>query len=289
MDISGYSAHILVNGRKVKEYRHNGLTFVEAKDGTEFAIEVKNHRSGRVLAIVSVDGLDIVDGKVATAKSRGYIVSGNNADTFNGWRKSKEQVSNFKFTTGKNSYSTEKGKGASNGIIGIKLIAEKFTPPILHWQLAAQIEPDDYYNSFPKKFPNYPKPYWGPTLSDGGTGVLGHNDYFRCASGGTSMRAHNGSPTSDVVSSAMYCAVSSQEEAPAKFDMGTTWGALRNDRVQETEFEYGNEIGNFEFYYASREALQAMGVPLINVREVPALPKAFEGEGFAQPPKNWRP
>ncbi len=274
MDIHGYSAHILVNGRKVKEYRHNGLTFIEAKNGTEFAIEVKNHQSNRVLAIVSVDGIDVIDGKPANNKSRGYIVSGSDAQTFHGWRKSDTEVANFQFTPSGNSYATEKGKGQNNGVIAVKLIAEKIVH-IMAQEVPWKFPDSSSSPSFPSSptFPFHPRPYW-----NGISGAKG------ITYGGSVLRS------SEPVAQAMFCStsLSSDVEEKASFDMGTTWGSKREDRVKTTEFIYGNELGTFEFYYASREALKAMGVPLINERQIPSLPKAFEGSTYAQPPKNWR-
>ena len=136
MDTYGCSAHVLVNGRKVKEYRHNGLTFVEAKDGTEFSIEIKNHSQARVLAIVSVDGLDVIKGQTATAKSPGFIINAYSSEIVKGWQKSDTDAAAFKFTHKENSYASDKGVGENNGVIAVKFIAEKLqqyppTPTII--------------------------------------------------------------------------------------------------------------------------------------------------------------
>lgn len=302
MDIHGYSAHILVNGRKVKEYRHNGLTFIEAKEGTEFAIEVKNHQHSRVLAILSVDGIDVIDGKPATEKSRGYVVNGNNAGTYSGFRKSDTEVGAFQFVTGEKSYATEKGKGKNNGIIAIKLIAEKVSFAISNAFIPDPDVPNKWikpsYPIFPKQpkyptFPSFPRPYWEDTLlRDAGTGQADYPTY----GGGTHSSAEPRVKTSSALrgrgmsagatmQAANYCAV--VEPTEGSFDMGTTWGSKKVEAVTTTEFEYGNEIGTLEFYYASRESLKAMGVPLITERLIP-LPQAFEGAKYAQPPKDWR-
>ncbi len=259
MDIHGYSAHILVNGRKVKEYRHDGLTFIEAKNGTEFAVEVKNHLSNRVLAIVSIDGLDVIDGKQATEKSRGYIVNGNNADTFKGWRKSDTEVGAFRFVTSDKSYATEiKGERSSNGVIAIKLLAEKYKHDKVQVSNGCHRPRLIYANQ---------RLYVGPSASASSSTSYSTNAVAVAVGNGT---------------------ITDFAEAEGKFDMGTGWGTKLNDSVTTTEFEYGNEIDTLEFYYASREALLAMGIPLVTPRQVPNLPKAFEGAGYAQPPKNWR-
>jgi hypothetical protein len=70
----------------------------------------------------------------------------------------------------------------------------------------------------------------------------------------------------------------------ANFDMGTTWGNKYQDKVTTTEFERGSHVGDIEIFYASRNALKSMGVPLINEKYV-SFPKGFAD--FATPPKNW--
>ena len=291
MDIKGYSAHVLVNGRKVKEYRHNGLTFIEAKDGTEFSIEVKNHATGRVLSVVSVDGLDILEGKPATKDSGGYIVKGGAAETFSGWRKSDTEVGAFKFTAKEKSYATEKGKGENNGIIAIKLFAERIKP-IRYTLPKARPQP---FPKWPDRLPTRPEPYWlGDPIS--GQPVVGGyveptytGGVLRArglSAGGTSLKSASLAPQS-VNYSAVVGEVQDSMEAPS-FDMGTTWGDSKVEKVVTTTFERGAELGTFEFYYASREALQAMGISLVTYKEV-SLPQAFPTtSNYALPPKGWK-
>jgi len=299
MDIHGYSAHILVNGRKVKEYRHKGLTFIEAKDGTEFTVEVKNHTGQRILAIVSVDGLDIIDGKSATSKSRGYIINPHSADTFSGWRRSKEQVASFKFTTKEKSYATEKGEGQNNGVIAIRLIAEKLKPFIPQFVAPA---PEPY------QWPSQPRtPFLPPSFGDhvisgtsaptlGGGTTTSNRPRTRVTYSANGLFAGPATrgvqPAQAETFNYSVQSTSLNEEsvavAGASFDMGTGWGTAKEEKVVETEFEYGVELGTLEFFYASRDALKAMGIPLVTQREVPALPRGFKDAPYAQPPKDWR-
>lgn len=261
MDIYGYSAHVLVNGRKVKEYTHNGLTYIEAKEGTEFSIEVKNHHYGRVVAIISVDGIDVVDGKPATSKSRGYILNGTSAETIRGYRRSQDEIAAFKFTNAQGSYAADKGAGQNNGIIAVKFVGE------------AIAYAGHSYKSIiaPPSYPKFGDSTYGGTLRrlslDNGPQNTSIN---YCAAVGESASA----------------SMSTSASAPAaSFDMGTTWGSVREDKTTEVPFKYGAELGTIEFYYASRESLNAMGIPLVSQK---ALPQAFADSKYAQPPSNWR-
>ena len=260
MDIYGYSASVLINGRKAREYVHNGLTFIEAREGTEFSIEVKNHSTGRILAIVSIDGLDIIEGKPATADSRGYIIAGNHADTFNGWRTSDTEVGAFKFTSSDKSYATSKGVGQNNGVIAIKLFAEKHETP----------------------------QYITKSLGGNMGGFLGNNAPITGYAGGTLRSRGLSADYSATACSATAYSVSLDNSTPvavASFDMGTTWGSKKEEKVVTKDFKKGSEITTFNFYYASREALIAMGVPLTNSKSV-SLPQGFSS--YATPPANWR-
>lgn len=272
MDIFGYSAHVLVNGRKVKEYRHNGLTYIEAKEGTEFSIEVKNHAGQRVLAVVSIDGLDIIEGKPATVDSRGYIVSPYNADTFTGWRKSDTEVGAFQFTQKEKSYATEKGGGQNNGIIAIKLFAEKYTAPVYR-HLGGMLGSPAY------KSPDFT----GCMPMTRGRVTYSTNSVFTGPDAGSTVVA---SSCHDSLGGSKGVSFSEETQAVADFDMGTTWGSKKEDKVKTVEFERGQELTTFEFYYASREALLALGIPLVNQRAI-SLPQGF-ANSYAQPPKNWK-
>lgn len=268
MDTMGHSAHILVNGRKIKEYRHNGHTFIEAKNGTEFAIEVKNHTGQRVLAIISVDGLDIIDGKVATNKSRGYIVDGNSSQILKGWRKSDTEVGAFKFVHKDKGYATEMGEGQNSGVIAVKFIAEQYKPTLTT------------FPSFPYKRMFEKTLYEGPetyTLDNSG---CASSVSYRAKGGQSNLRSCNLCQTT---TDSLKYGIASEDN----FDMGTTWGSKQYEAVKTVDFEYGNEIATLEFFYASRSSLKAMGVPLINEKVIPNLPQAFKSS-YAQPPKNWK-
>jgi hypothetical protein len=68
--------------------------------------------------------------------------------------------------------------------------------------------------------------------------------------------------------------------------MGSTWGQKVESKVVETEFERGSLTFSLDIYYASRQALIDMGVP-INVGPQVSFPQSFPGK-YATPPPNWR-
>ena len=140
-----YDINVLVNGNRCKQYLHNGRTFIEAKEGSEYVVEIKNNSWEKILAVVSVDGLNVVDGEPADDNGTGYILDKYSSQKLYGFQYSKEKVAAFKFgafgavkldpatgkpeidpSTGKEiplGYAASKGDGAEKnaGVIGVRI------------------------------------------------------------------------------------------------------------------------------------------------------------------------
>ena len=113
--------NILVNGHSVAKYYKDGKTYIEAKDGSEYEIQIKNNYFNRVLAVASVDGLNVLTGKLASTEDGGYVINPYNSYKIKGFRYSDEKVGAFKFTSKKNSYAEEKQVSENCGIIGVRI------------------------------------------------------------------------------------------------------------------------------------------------------------------------
>ena len=99
-----FELFILVNGKKVREYYHDGKIFIEGKKGSEFTLKFKNNSYQRVLFVPSIDGLSVIDGKEASKNSGGYIVDALRSIEIKGWRTSLDDVASFIFDEKTNSY-----------------------------------------------------------------------------------------------------------------------------------------------------------------------------------------
>jgi len=103
-------------------YDEDGNKWIEAHDGTEFVIEVKNNTIYTILASVTVDGLSVINGKPITLKGNkvGYVLDSKNNLKIEGWRTSLQTIRKFKFTFNKKeSYSHKLGADEKNiGVIG---------------------------------------------------------------------------------------------------------------------------------------------------------------------------
>lgn len=115
----------LGNGKELKEYYHEGNHFIEGRKKSSFEIVVRNSSPGKIKAIVSVDGLSVIDGKPAGSQSQGYVVEGYGETVIKGWRTSDTSVNEFYFSGVGKSYSSRVGEGNANvGVIGAMIFNE---------------------------------------------------------------------------------------------------------------------------------------------------------------------
>jgi hypothetical protein len=291
---NSFDINVLVNGNRCKFYHHDGKTFIEAKHGSEYELEIKNNTWRRVLCLSSVDGLSVLNGTPATDSDPGYVIPAYSPLRIKGFRYSNDEVAAFKFTTKGNSYAHNTGgcEAARNcGVIGFKIWSE-YVKPLPQWNIT-------WSTSTP-----IGGPYWG----DGGIYGRGLDSTISCfnntldmtddpqpccGGGGTYSAAapmNNNlkgiSSKSMKGSSAGGCSAGSQVLRAANFDMGSTWGQKIESKVIETDFEKGVLSFTLDIYYASRQSLIDMGVP-VNVGNQVSFPQSFPNK-YATPPSGWR-
>jgi hypothetical protein len=116
---------ILVDGRPLRTVNHEGRTYIPvSRLGTEYEIRVWNKGPRRVTAIVSVDGLSVMDGKPASAEKPGYIVAPRDDIVIKGWRRDRDTVAAFSFEEREKSYASRVGHPDNIGVIGLIAIEE---------------------------------------------------------------------------------------------------------------------------------------------------------------------
>lgn len=116
-------------------YSIGGRDYVVGDSGERYTIKIRNKSYRRVEVVLSVDGLDVMDGRAASTSKRGYIVPARSSRTVEGWRTSMSSVAAFRFGSVSDSYSARSGAGTRNvGVIGVAVFAEKvYTyPPYRH-------------------------------------------------------------------------------------------------------------------------------------------------------------
>jgi hypothetical protein len=112
-----------------------GEYWIAGTPGARYAIEIRNRAGGRVLAVTSVDGVNVVSGETAGWGQTGYVFAPGQRYEITGWRKSDTQVAAFTFTALPNSYAALTGRPANVGVIGVAVFRERLPPSVAIPQL----------------------------------------------------------------------------------------------------------------------------------------------------------
>jgi hypothetical protein len=121
---------ILVDGRPLPTVRHAGKLYLPVPwVGAEYEIRVWNYGPLRVAAVVSVDGLSVVNGRPASEDSPGYLVAPYSSVVIKGWRRNLDAVAAFRFVGRDESYAGKTGRPENIGVIGLVAIEELVWQP----------------------------------------------------------------------------------------------------------------------------------------------------------------
>jgi hypothetical protein len=259
---------IMVNGKAVRQYKHNGYIYIEAREGTEYVISIRNNSQTRKLAVITVDGLNVITGDVYDGNAnQGYIIDAWSTVNIKGFRKDLNSVGAFKFCNKDKSYCNEQGLEGNNGVIGVRLYVEKPLYVDNCYTVTKKTENTPYYIPDPL-IPGSIPMRWSTLYEQG----LTNNkcNYTASIQGLTNNKCN-------------YTASINSRG----FDVGTTWGHEHYDKAREESFYtlsddmYDEHI----IYYDTAKNLKSKGV--MTEKFIPiSMPKAF-GK-FAEPPKGWR-
>lgn len=108
-----------------------GRWFVIGEKGSRYSINVRNQSDVRIEVALSVDGLDVLDGRAASYRKRGYVIAPRSTLRVEGFRQSTEAVAAFRFSSVSESYANQKyGETRNVGVIGIAAFNEYGTNPL---------------------------------------------------------------------------------------------------------------------------------------------------------------
>jgi hypothetical protein len=243
------------SGSLLPSYLQDGRVFVQGETGSRYLVRIVNPSPRRVEAVVSVDGLDAVDGKPASVGKRGYLVPAFGNVTIDGWRTSMSSVAAFRFSSVRDSYAGRTGHDRNVGVIGVAFFRERVPPPRVQ----------------PKIVQAYP----APPSAEAAT---------RSADQAPAGRSGGGAGGSSAPSP-------SKAEAEERPGLGTEYGEAHTSEVEEVSFVRAESSPSIvqELRYDDRDGLQARGIPVYprddrddetRLRDT-AQPFA---ERFAQPP-----
>jgi hypothetical protein len=252
---AGCSLDVLVDGIPLPQISHGGKTYVEAPWNKDFELRINCPYNGRYLAICSVDGLSIMNGRPASSQDGGYVIE-NGSITIPGFRLDSDNVAHFRFGDKSGSYANLVGQPRNVGVIGLKLFADAdyrvYPPPYWYWYQHYPYIDDE--RSFP---PNA-----------GAPGML------RPPTGGYVPQQ----PSRQAV------APSYPWHSSLDHDMGTEFGSRTNYNTIDTHFNRGALVASFKIEYASHEKLVKAGIlPYGGIISSPT-PDPFPADGCLPPP-----
>lgn len=105
--------------------RHRGRQYVEGHPGNEYAVRIRNCSGQRLLAVLSVDGVNAVTGETASFGQSGYVIEPGGYVTVQGWRKDLDRTAAFYFSDPQESYAARTGRPQDLGVIGVALFRER--------------------------------------------------------------------------------------------------------------------------------------------------------------------
>ncbi len=120
------------SGRTLPLYYSAGRYYVAGTPGREYSVRLRNLGHKDLLAVVSVDGVNVVTGETASVDQGGYILGSLQRFDITGWRKSLDQVAAFYFSRVDESYAAQTGRPHDVGVIGVALFKRKAFAPQLH-------------------------------------------------------------------------------------------------------------------------------------------------------------
>ena len=126
------------SGAEIVPHFYRGEYWVAGTPGASYSISIRNRLGERLLAVASVDGVNVVSGATAAWGQTGYVFSPNQRYEITGWRKSDSEVAAFTFTASPNSYAERTGRPANVGVIGVALFREKQPEPLYEDAKVAQ-------------------------------------------------------------------------------------------------------------------------------------------------------
>jgi len=113
------------NGSPLPTFTTASGALVQGDVGQRYQIELVNETSSRFEAVVTVDGLDVIDGRPGAFSKRGYLLEPFATVDIDGFRQNMEQVAAFRFGSVRGSYAARKGNDRNVGVVGVALFAER--------------------------------------------------------------------------------------------------------------------------------------------------------------------
>lgn len=107
-----------------------GRRYIVGRKNATYTLRITNRCASALEVVLSVDGLDVMDGKPASIKKRGYIIQAGKTLEIEGFRTSEDAVAAFRFSSVAGSYANLRhGKTRNVGVIGMAVYTQQGVDP----------------------------------------------------------------------------------------------------------------------------------------------------------------
>jgi len=115
-------------GERIPVYTHRGRAYIAGTPGAKYSLMLSNRTGERVLAVTSVDGINVITGETAAPSQSGYVLDPSGSTEIGGWRKNMGEVAAFYFTALPDSYAARTDRPGNVGVIGVAVFREYRQP-----------------------------------------------------------------------------------------------------------------------------------------------------------------
>jgi hypothetical protein len=113
------------SGNPLEAVHVGDRTMIVGQAGQRYSIVLTNHTSHRFESVVTVDGLDVINGTPGTLDHRGYVLLPFATLEIEGFRQSASAVAAFRFAAVRDSYAAQMGRARNVGVIGAAFFGER--------------------------------------------------------------------------------------------------------------------------------------------------------------------
>jgi hypothetical protein len=114
----GFGLEVLVGGSPLEVLYGRGRSYVEAREGEEYDLLLRNPLPVRVAVALSVDGLNTIDARRTSAwEASKWVIEPYSTIRITGWQMSSRRARRFYFTTERDSYAARLGRASDLGVI----------------------------------------------------------------------------------------------------------------------------------------------------------------------------
>jgi hypothetical protein len=114
------------DGSDFPSFRSGGEVWIAGSEGQRYNLRLQNHSPERVEVVVTVDGRDVISGRLGDyVKQRGYVLDPFDTLIIEGYRQSLDSVAAFRFADLADSYSARLGTPIHVGLIGLAAFSER--------------------------------------------------------------------------------------------------------------------------------------------------------------------